>query len=400
MFDTAKFGAYIASLRKAADMTQSELGDKLGLTRQAISRYECGESFPDITVLGKLSEIFGVTVDTLIGSGTPSRGEAEILDAVAKGQDVSPTNAEDVVNLAPLFKPSVLNKLAESLAKQGLNISHLLSLAEYLNETDTGKLMKLASFDSLADTDMNLLEHLMPLLGPYAADTIFQKIIDGELDYHFLDLLGSYSSSAVEAAVVFGIIDGDALNIMRRNNYARHRSETRPAFSLFTCPICSQPIPGFYARRCRCGNKPEYIDNILRLIDESSGARIPPLAEKLPNVDEIRLRLDSYQLILLLGTPDPDFVTQFYYTDKQREIEYIVLDSDITRLKALETSLHSKVYADMQFVLDDVDSPHIIPGSFDMIVDFTADHTADKPDLKRLMKPGGFLINADGVSAI
>ena len=45
MFDTAKFGAYIASLRKAADMTQSELGDRLGLTRQAISRYECGESF-------------------------------------------------------------------------------------------------------------------------------------------------------------------------------------------------------------------------------------------------------------------------------------------------------------------------------------------------------------------
>lgn len=76
MFDTAKFGSYIASLRKAADMTQSELGDRLGLTRQAISRYECGESFPDVTVLGKLAEIFGVTVDTLIGSGTPSRGEA------------------------------------------------------------------------------------------------------------------------------------------------------------------------------------------------------------------------------------------------------------------------------------------------------------------------------------
>lgn len=399
MFDTAKFGSYIASLRKAADMTQSELGDRLGLTRQAISRYECGESFPDVTVLGKLAEIFGVTVDTLIGSGTPSRGEAEILDAVAKGQDVSPTNAEDVVNLAPLFKPSVLNKLAESLAKQGLNISHLLSLAEYLNETDTGKLMKLASFDSLADTDMNLLEHLMPLLGPYAADVIFQKIIDGELDYHFLDLLGSYSQTAVESAVVFGIIDGDALNIMRRNNYARLRSETRPAFSLFTCPVCSQPIPGFYARRCRCGVKPEYVDNILRMTDETSGARIPPLT-KLPNADEISLRLDSYQLILLLGSPDPDFVTQFYYTDKQREIEYIVLDSDVIRLKSVEEALHSKVYADMQFVLDDVDSPHIIPGSFDMIVDFTADHTADKPELKRLLKPGGFLINSDGATAI
>ena len=101
-----------------------------------------------------------------------------------------------------------------------------------------------------------------------------------------------------------------------------------------------------------------------------------------------------------LGSPDPDFVTQFYYTDKQREVEYIVLDSDVIRLKSVEDALHSKVYADMQFVLDDVDSPHIIPGSFDMIVDFTADHTADKPELKRLLKPGGFLINSDGVTAI
>jgi transcriptional regulator with XRE-family HTH domain len=34
MFDTAKFGTFVAKLRKSADMTQSELGDKLGITRQ------------------------------------------------------------------------------------------------------------------------------------------------------------------------------------------------------------------------------------------------------------------------------------------------------------------------------------------------------------------------------
>ncbi len=44
MFDPVKFGGMIARLRKRADMTQSELGDRLGVTRQAVSKYEVGGS--------------------------------------------------------------------------------------------------------------------------------------------------------------------------------------------------------------------------------------------------------------------------------------------------------------------------------------------------------------------
>ena len=50
MFDTQKFGRAIAALRKEADMTQNEVADRLNLSRQAVSRYECGESFPDISI--------------------------------------------------------------------------------------------------------------------------------------------------------------------------------------------------------------------------------------------------------------------------------------------------------------------------------------------------------------
>ena len=46
MFNTQKFGGYLSRLRKNADMTQSELADKLNLTRQAVSRYETGERNP------------------------------------------------------------------------------------------------------------------------------------------------------------------------------------------------------------------------------------------------------------------------------------------------------------------------------------------------------------------
>ena len=58
MFSIEKFGIYLSRLRKQYDMTQSELADRLNLTRQAVSRYERGESFPDISILVKIAEIF------------------------------------------------------------------------------------------------------------------------------------------------------------------------------------------------------------------------------------------------------------------------------------------------------------------------------------------------------
>ena len=57
MFDAELFCANISKLRRDADMTQSELADKLNITRQAVSRYEKGDSFPDISVLVKIAEI-------------------------------------------------------------------------------------------------------------------------------------------------------------------------------------------------------------------------------------------------------------------------------------------------------------------------------------------------------
>lgn len=71
MFDTKKFGAYIAVKRKSMNMKQSELAERVNLTRQAISKYETGGCFPDISIVIQLAEIFSVTIDELVKSGIP-----------------------------------------------------------------------------------------------------------------------------------------------------------------------------------------------------------------------------------------------------------------------------------------------------------------------------------------
>ena len=54
--------------RTQSGMTQEELAEKLGVSRQAVAKWERGESVPDIDCCMKLAEIYGVTVDILVRS--------------------------------------------------------------------------------------------------------------------------------------------------------------------------------------------------------------------------------------------------------------------------------------------------------------------------------------------
>ena len=59
-------GKRSAALRKEKGMTQEELAEKLGVSPQAVSKWENGQSCPDISLLPRLAAIFGVTTDLLL----------------------------------------------------------------------------------------------------------------------------------------------------------------------------------------------------------------------------------------------------------------------------------------------------------------------------------------------
>ncbi len=63
-------GERISQFRKSAGMTQEALAQKLGITNQAVSKWESDQSCPDITLLPGLADTFGVTVDALFGRET------------------------------------------------------------------------------------------------------------------------------------------------------------------------------------------------------------------------------------------------------------------------------------------------------------------------------------------
>lgn len=64
-------GEQLAFLRREKQITQEQLAQAMGVTNQAVSKWESGQSYPDITLLPRLAAYFQVTVDELLGVAKP-----------------------------------------------------------------------------------------------------------------------------------------------------------------------------------------------------------------------------------------------------------------------------------------------------------------------------------------
>ena len=66
------FGARIAAHRKSLGLTQEGLAQRLGVTNQAVSKWESDQCCPDIMLLPGLADAFGITLDELFGREAPT----------------------------------------------------------------------------------------------------------------------------------------------------------------------------------------------------------------------------------------------------------------------------------------------------------------------------------------
>lgn len=105
------FGDNLIELRKLHKISQEELAEKIGVSRQTLSKYETGESLPDIEKCMALAEVFGVSMDDLVnyrkndnmGLGVPPKGK-HIFGMVKmgdKGQIVIPAKARKIFDIHP-----------------------------------------------------------------------------------------------------------------------------------------------------------------------------------------------------------------------------------------------------------------------------------------------------------
>lgn len=67
------FGGRLQQVRKAAGLSQEQLGELVGMSRQAVSKWETDQAAPDIETLARLCGVLGVSADELLGREVPPR---------------------------------------------------------------------------------------------------------------------------------------------------------------------------------------------------------------------------------------------------------------------------------------------------------------------------------------
>ena len=131
----------LISLRKINCISQEELAEKLGISRQTLSKYETGESVPDIEKCKAIADYFEVSIDDLVnhseketGLLVPPKGKHlfGMVKMGDKGQIVIPAKARKIFDLKPGDNLIVLGDEEQGIAM--LKESNLLDLMNIARE--------------------------------------------------------------------------------------------------------------------------------------------------------------------------------------------------------------------------------------------------------------------------
>ena len=109
-----KLSEKIVNLRKARNMSQEELAENLGVSRQAVSRWEVGSTLPDASNILQLSKLFGVSADYLLNDDY-------------KGESPAPIKSKSVSSIAGTIINKIISLCVAGFGFAGNFVIYVLS---------------------------------------------------------------------------------------------------------------------------------------------------------------------------------------------------------------------------------------------------------------------------------
>ncbi len=138
------FSDNLLHIRKLKQMTQEDIAEKVGVTRQAVAKWESGETIPDLDKCKIIAEVFGVSLDDLanyepeenLGLGVPPKGKHlfGIVTVGDKGQIVIPAKARKLFDINSGDQLVVLGDENQGIAI--MKSDHFLALADQISKLE------------------------------------------------------------------------------------------------------------------------------------------------------------------------------------------------------------------------------------------------------------------------
>ena len=138
------FGDNLVQLRKIHKLTQEDIAEKVGVSRQAVAKWESGETIPDLEKARQLAGVLGVSLDDLtnyepkenMGLSVPPKGKYlfGVVTVGDKGQIVIPARARKVFGISAGDRLVVLGQEGEGLAM--VKTDDFLEIANVIREKE------------------------------------------------------------------------------------------------------------------------------------------------------------------------------------------------------------------------------------------------------------------------
>ena len=191
MFDTVMIGKKIKQARIDRNMTQMNLADAMGVSYQAVSNWERGNSMPDISKLGDLCEALQITVNELLGIESP---------AVAKAMAQEELTVEELVEVAPVLPPKTMqfnvqqmqSRLQAGLAKMSEKLEQTFGdggtfetrMSKVVEEMDAGNVTVhiRAGKNKGRKLDLNRIADMAPFLDEASLNQLLENADLSDLD--------------------------------------------------------------------------------------------------------------------------------------------------------------------------------------------------------------------------
>lgn len=170
MFDTMKIAKKIREARMAKNMTQMNLADAMGVSYQAVSNWERGNSMPDISKLEDLCNALDLTVNELLGMETKA---AAAVEKVMQSEELT---AEELAEVAPILPPETMKEQAGSSGKR-YSIAEFSMIAPFLDESALEALV-----EQLEVKNLTLLTCITPYLSEKTLDKLARRAPADDFD--------------------------------------------------------------------------------------------------------------------------------------------------------------------------------------------------------------------------